>query len=311
MATSRNNDLQGFNKGKSLNETINDVMNAKTSRAAKRNSLVKLGLRPGDIQYIFSQYNVVVERKGAFDFSKLTFGIEIECYNFTRESLIQVGGAKNLNIVSMGYTHRHTDFIKIVSDGSLTGENSNEVVTPILKGKKGLNTLEVLCKSLEEVGAMVNRSCGLHVHIGAASINDGHYIRVARNYQKLEKAIDTFMPESRRGDSNSYCGSTLNINLNGCRTKADVAAAFHNDRYYKFNAMAYGAHGTIEFRQHSGTTSYEKISRWVMFLAKLVEYSYKNELTGYICEISDIPFLTDEEKTYFKNRRDSLRRAAL
>lgn len=311
MATSRNNDLQGFNKGKSLNETINDVMNSKTSRSAKRNNLVKLGLRPGDIQYIFSQYKVSVERTGKFDFSKLTFGIEIECYNFTRESLIEVGGAKNLNIVSRGYTHEHTDYFKIVSDGSLTGENSNEVVTPVLKGKSGLSSLEALCKSLEEVGAMVNRSCGLHVHIGAASISDAHYIRVARNYQKLETAIDSFMPESRRGDNNTYCGSTLNINLSGCKTKADVANAFHNDRYYKFNAMAYSAHRTIEFRQHSGTTSYEKISRWVMFLAKLIEYSYNNELTGYICEINDIPFLTDEEKTYFINRRDSLRRAAL
>lgn len=161
MATSRNNDLQGFNKGKSLNETINDVMNSKTSRSAKRNNLVKLGLRPGDIQYIFSQYKVSVERTGKFDFSKLTFGIEIECYNFTRDSLIEVGGAKNLNIVSRGYTHEHTDYFKIVPDGSLTGENSNEVVTPVLKGKSGLSSLEALCKSLEEVGAMVNRSCGL------------------------------------------------------------------------------------------------------------------------------------------------------
>ena len=200
MATSRN-DIQGFNKGKSLNESINDVMNGKGSRASKRNDLIKLGLREGDIQYIFSQYDWHVERKpkSAFDFSKLTFGVEIECYNAERGALIERGRQNGLNIVSREYTHEHVNYFKIVSDGSLSGENANEVVTPVLKSKKGLSSLKALCKSLSEVGAQVNRSCGLHVHIGAAAMSDAHYIRVARNYKMIEMAIDTFMPESRRG----------------------------------------------------------------------------------------------------------------
>ncbi len=305
------NDLQGFNSGKSLNETINDVMKSDKSRTYKRNELIKLGLRPGDISYIFSQYNVVVESKGTFDFSKITFGVEIECYNFMRESLIEVGGAKNLNIVSREYTHAHTNYFKIVSDSSIHGDHSNEVVSPVLKGKKGLSDLELLCKSLDEVGAMVNRSCGLHVHIGAAAMTDAHYCRLVRNYQKLEPAIDSFMAESRRGNNSQWCRTLSDHNFTGCTTKAQIAQALNYDRYHKVNAEAYSRHRTIEFRQHQGTTSYEKISRWVMFLAKLVEYSYSKELEGYVCEINDIPFLSDDEKTYFKNRRDSLRRAAL
>ena len=142
-------------------------------------------------------------------------------------------------------------------------------------------------------------------------MSDGHYCRLVRNYQKLEPAIDSFMPESRRGDNSQWCRTLGNHDFSDCRTKADIRAALNNDRYHKVNAESYTRHQTIEFRQHSGTTNYEKISRWVMFLAKLVEYSYKEELTGYVCEISDMPFLSDEEKTYFINRRDSLRRVAL
>ena len=310
MATSRN-DIQGFNSGKSLNETINDVMNSKASRSAKRNELIKLGLHAGDIQYIFSKYNVTVERKVAFDFSKITFGVEIECYNVEREDLMREGNENSLSIVSREYTHAHTNYFKIVSDSSIEGNNTNEVVSPVLKGKKGLSDLETLCKCLDAVGARVNKSCGLHVHIGAAAMSDAHYCRLVRNYQKLEPAIDSFMAESRRGNNSRWCRTLADHNFTACSTKADIARELHYDRYHKVNAEAYGRHKTIEFRQHQGTTSYEKISRWVMFLAKLVEFSYKQELEGYVCEINDIPFLSDEEKTYFKNRRDSLRRVAL
>lgn len=306
MATSRN-DIQGFNSGKSLNETINDVMNSKASRSAKRNELIKLGLHAGDIQYIFSQYNVTVERTGKFDFSKLTFGVEIECYNFLRNTLIEAGTQNGLQVHSESYNHTdNSHYFKIVSDGSLTGENSNEVVSPVLKGKSGLSSLEKLCKALEAVDARVNKSCGLHVHIGAASMSDEHYVRIARNYQKLEAAIDSFMPISRRANNNGYCMSLANVNLTNCRTKLDIRKALGYDRYYKFNAEAYGRHKTVEFRQHSGTTSYDKISHWVMFLAKLVEYSYKNELTGNVATIEEIPFLTDSEKQYFITRRAAL-----
>ena len=77
------------------------------------------------------------------------------------------------------------------------------------------------------------------------------------------------------------------------------------DRYFKVNPISYDRHKTIEFRQHSGTTDYEKISNWILFLAKLVEFSYKKEITE--CNsIEEIPFLKESEKQYFINRRSAL-----
>ena len=291
---------------KSFSQQVNEVLNKECGNTTKRNELIKLGLCSHEVKMLLANVTPVRVRKGEFDFSKLTFGVEIECYNFYRNSLIEVGRNNGLSVRSEGYNHDDNQhYYKIVSDGSLEGTNANEVVSPILKGTKGMNSLETICKALAEVDAKVNRSCGLHVHIGAERMSDEHYCRLVRNYQRIERAIDSFMPNSRRANNNGYCHSLVGINFENCTTKREIAQAMHNDRYFKVNAIAYNRHKTIEFRQHSGTTDYEKISKWVMFLAKLVEYSFKNECSE--CNtIEEIPFLKESEKEYFINRRAAL-----
>lgn len=300
-------DIKSDFSGKTLNERINEVM-SKGSMTSKRYELIKLGLTAGDINYIFSKYDAQI-KKSQFDFSKLTFGVEIECYHCDRYSLIEQANSKGLTVQSESYNHNDNKaHFKIVSDASLVGEDSNEVVSPILKGNKGLSSLKKLCKALENVGARVNRSCGLHVHIGAENMSDSHYCRLVRNYQKLEGVIDSFMPESRRGNNNTFAKSLSRLNFSHCSSKQDIFSVT-GDRYYKVNmAPAYMRHKTIEFRQHSGTTDYEKISNWILFLAKLVEYSYENEITECVM-IEDIPFLTEDDKIYFTNRRNQLEAA--
>jgi len=291
---------------KSFSEQVNEVLNKECGNTAKRNELIKLGLCSHEITMLLATVTPTRVRKGEFDFSKITFGVEIECYNVIRQDLIENATANGLQIRSEGYNHadnRH--YYKIVSDSSLQGENTNEVVSPILKGKKGLQSLETLCGSLSAIDARVNRSCGLHVHIGAERMSDEHYCRLVRNYQKIEKAIDSFMPTSRRANNSRWCHTLEGIDFSACTTKGAIARAMNYDRYYKVNAEAYDRHRTIEFRQHSGTTDYEKISNWVLFLAKLVEYSFKYECNE--CNtIEELPFLKESEKEYFINRRAAL-----
>ena len=291
---------------KSLNECINDVMNEKSSRTEKRTKLIKLGLCEHEIKMLIASLGSTPTHKGVFEFAKLTFGVEIECYGVIRQFLIEQGTAKGLQVQSEGYNHEdNRHYFKIVSDSSISGENSNEVVSPILKGKKGMNSVQAMCNALAAVDAKVNRSCGLHVHIGAANMSEEHYCRLVRNYQKIEKVIDSFMPTSRRENNSRWCHTLQGIDFSGCTTKRDIARAMNYDRYYKVNAIAYERHKTIEFRQHSGTTDYEKISNWILFLAKLVEFSYKKEITE--CNsIEEIPFLKESEKQYFINRRSAL-----
>lgn len=291
-----------MNTKKTLNEMVADVMNMNVSKAFKHRELVKLGLDATEAYIIL---NSKAWQGCGFDFSKLTFGVEIECYDVVRNDLITKGTLKGLAVRSEGYNHADNQhYYKIVSDASLQGVNSNEVVSPILQGNDGLNSLERLCEALNEISAKVNRSCGLHVHIGAANMTDAHYIRIVRNYQKLEAVIDSFMPLSRRGNNNGFCASLQGFDFSRCTSKRDVYDMM-NSRYYKINSHAYFRHQTIEFRQHSGTTDYEKISNWIAFLAALVKFSEKNEVAT--CNsIDEIPFLNAEQKAFFNNRRASL-----
>ena len=91
-------------------------------------------------------------------------------------------------------------------------------------------------------------------------------------------------------------------------TVENIQRALCNDRYHKVNAESYRRHKTIEFRQHAGTTNYEKIINWVSFCGKLVIWSKKNRLTAPVASIDDIPFLTAEEKSFFKARANQLSR---
>ena len=295
-----------MDKKKSLNEMVADVMNMNASKDFKHRELVKLGLDATEAYIIL---NSKAWQGCGFDFAKLTFGVEIECYNVVRNDLIIIGTRKGLAVRSEGYNHTDNQhYFKIVSDSSLEGVNTNEVVSPILQGDDGLNSLKRLCEALNEIGAKVNKSCGLHVHVGAANMSDEHYCRIVRNYQKLESIIDSFMPLSRRGNNSRWCHSLQGFDFSRCASKRDVYDMM-NSRYYKINGHAYFRHQTIEFRQHSGTTDYTKISMWIQFLAALVKYSEKNEITTCNC-IDEIPFLNAKQKAYFNNRRASLNQEA-
>lgn len=66
---------------------------------------------------------------------------------------------------------RPGDHWKLVTDSSLQGNNTFELVSPILVGENGLKELETVCWVLDICNAKVNDSCGFHVHMDAASFN--------------------------------------------------------------------------------------------------------------------------------------------
>lgn len=289
---------------KTLNEQINEIKNAKTTRTEKRFSLAKLGLIESDIQIILSSLPKP-EHKERFAY---TFGVEIECL-VPRSSVITRAQANNLQIAYEGYNHRdNTQYYKFVSDGSIQGANPIECVSPVLTSKDGFKSLENCCNTLNEAEAKVNRSTGLHVHIATKGLTNEWFVNVFKNYKRLELVIDSFMAESRRANNNCYCRSLRTKNFVDCTSRYDVLCVMNHDRYYKVNACAYDRHKTIEFRQHQGTTDYKKISNWVKFCAKLVAWSKTNTLQADARTIDEIPFLTKAEKTFFKKRAEELAR---
>lgn len=300
----------GFNfvsSKKSLIETIDEVKKSKMSKDKKILALKACGLRDKEISDMLRVF-VPKTSKPSTRFV-YTFGVEIECVHANRTALIEAGRTNGVDIHSEGYNHTdNKKYFKIVSDASVGGDiDPNEVVSPVLGGNQnGLATLKKAIKSLDAVGARVNRSCGLHVHIGADKLTGEQYVNVFKNYQKLEKLIDSFMAESRRGDA-FYTRSILKYDFSHCHSVRCVQIEMGDDsdtRYHNVNPMSYDRHRTIEFRQHQGSTSFEKISMWVKFCAKLVGWSRYNVFESDVMNIEDIPFLNKEEKDFFESRQE-------
>lgn len=298
---------------------VQNIMKERTSKETKREKLLKIGLTENDISTLFFTERMV-RRQGlkaaAADrarrqlLASYTFGVEIECYNAQPETIGNIATRHGLDFRHEGYNHTdHRGHYKLVSDGSIRGNDPIECVSPILNNSgQGFDSLKACCETLNEAGARVNRSTGLHVHVGG-NISERQYCNTFVNYFYLETIIDTFMSPSRR-QGNCYCKAMLgNINearLNTADTQRQIEDVFHNDRYYKINATSWGRHHTIEFRQHQGSTNYDKIAAWARFCIKLVHWSAENRLTAPVASINDIEFLTAEEKAYFSSRSQAL-----
>ncbi len=281
---------------KTLNEQVNDIKVANTSMASKKAALAKLGITPYEISIILSGVEGAV--KGRF-----TFGVEMEC--FVNRGAIRIAAERtSMEYEYEGYNHRDGhSYFKFTTDSSVRGmADPVECVSPVLTGNDGKRMLKNACKTLNIANAKVNATCGLHVHIGAAKLTDKQYCNVFVNYMYLEAIIDTFMAPSRRDNEYARSIQDHKYSLEQAVTIQNVQNGLHNSRYHKINPMSYNRHKTIEFRQHAGTTNYEKIINWVNFCGKLVIWSKKNRLTAPVASIDEIPFLNAEEKSFFKAR---------
>ena len=283
---------------KTLNEQVNDIKVANTSKASKKAALAKLGITPYEISIILAD----VESKVS---GRFTFGVEMECF-VNRGAIRTAAERTRMAYEYEGYNHRDGhSYFKFTTDSSVRGmDDPIECVSPVLTGNDGKRMLKNACKTLNKADAKVNSTCGLHVHIGAAKLTDKQYCNVFVNYMYLEAIIDTFMARSRR--NNEYASSIQDhkYNIERALTIENMQNALHNCRYHKINPMSYNRHKTIEFRQHAGTTNYEKIINWVNFCGKLVIWSKKNRLTAPVASIDEIPFLSNEEKGFFKARAE-------
>lgn len=226
----------------------------------------------------------------------LDFGIEIEClvpgrvrdfpgYELVRRvatGLAQAIETAGVGCYFAGYNHQRPATWKIVTDSSISstaGYIGLEIVSPPLNDAT-LAQVDTVCQVLIAAGAKVNRSCGLHVHIGARALTINTLKKLAYLYHDHEDAIDSVMPPSRRSGNNTYCaplkGGTNFERLAEARFPQDIAYAIRSGgRYVKLNYVAFGRHGTVEFRQHSGTVDPIKITKWVFFCSRLVELAQR------------------------------------
>ena len=206
------------------------------------------------------------------------FGVEIE---FVGASMSHV--AERLNTAGItaeveSYNHTTRTHWKVTSDVSVSHSSgyTGELVSPILQGLEGFAELKRVCEVLNSIPNLtVNRSCGLHVHLDARNMTVNECSKVFTRYANYEESIDLAMPRSRRGNA-QWCNSvkSRSSQVLNKETKSALGNALgYNGKYYKVNLTNIAQRGSIEFRQHSGTTEYTKISNWVKFLMDFVTKS--------------------------------------
>lgn len=206
------------------------------------------------------------------------FGVELECYNVTPDTLRRKLTAAGIETNSGYRSTNNRGYWKITTDSSIRGTNTFELVSPILQGEAGLNELMKVCKVLNDCRAKVNTSCGTHVHINARNFTLEQFKRLYINYARLESVIDGWMANSRRSNNAHYCQGFSRIaeferKINQATNVNDIARNVLSGRYWKVNPQSYSVHNTVEFRQHAGTTNYVKLAAWIRFLSNLVDYS--------------------------------------
>ena len=282
-----------------MSEQIRRVLAQETTKTSKIRQLYLLGVPRAEIARMVTNgnYGFVVnalrrmrEREGGLNIHPATtaldytfnrkFGIEIEAYNCSRERLARELREAGIEVVVEGYNHTTRPHWKLVTDSSLNGNDTFELVSPILVGETGLRELEKVCWVLDLCDVKVNESCGLHVHIDAAGFSMATWRNLALSYKHLEPIIDRFMPASRR--DNRYCRGLGHVSDEMIRSAR-----------------------TVEFRQHSGTTNFTKMRNWVLFLHKLVTFATQGQVP-VATALRDIPFLDGEQKLYYKLRTKKL-----
>jgi hypothetical protein len=304
---------------------VQEILGQAGTKTAKIQKLILLGITRTQIAELVTNGNygfvqnvyAKMKREGlltqtpaqsqprVLDFMNRRFGVEFEACNVQKEVLSRALNAAGVACEIEGYNHTTRAHWKIVHDGSLEGNNTFELVSPVLNGEAGISELQTVCRVLTECGAKVNKSCGTHVHIDATGFTLDQWKRIYINYSRLEATIDAFMAKSRRSNNNAYSRSLNNINglerrVNACSSLNEIARVFNNDRYYKVNPTSYSRHNTCEFRQHGGTVEFEKISNWIKFVNNLVELSKTSTINN--TELQQLDFCSADMINYLTQR---------
>lgn len=198
-------------------------------------------------------------------------GIEIECFvKVARERLAEL-------ILDAGLAEN----VSLVSDSSLSDNprgRPTSIEVRVLATEATMADVVGRMSALlasEEVGAAVNKSCGLHVHLDCRkgewySPKADRYLTFPAGAERDRKRVYSnlvaslpllvqMQPLSRR--NNTFCKINKRRQL---PTNPD-------DRYMAINPCSLSKHGTIEVRLSAGSVEGEKIVGWVKLLLAIVE----------------------------------------
>jgi Putative amidoligase enzyme len=213
----------------------------------------------------------------------LTFGIEIEVVAPRRkvaELISQILTDSDIN-----EEDEETFDVagwKVTRDDSLSAceDCQTEIVSPVLHDMSELAVLAEIISAVNELGADVNESCGIHVHVGGLSWRMVMTLVLIMKY--IEPRIyETFKPHVSRMKFAAPIEQEFLKKLENARTEeagqakellweawygrqdSDEVDRYDPSRYHGLNINSFFYRGTIEFRYFNSSLDFGTIERYV------------------------------------------------
>ena len=251
------------------------------------------------------------------------FGIEVECF-FPQEAFTQLGlvlGNYHNGALCPATVDPQRLGWKCESDGSLGNRRPPasagtfvgcEFVSPPLRGIEGFEEIFRFVKLLQDKGAVITRSCGLHVNVGLEGVTAGQTVHHERCRNFVRRFMHFF--SMHENGMMQIGGRRSRVNNYYCASMKQFAAAYSfasKETVQKFLGLInyYGRYRTInlanlnsrtprfEFRIFAGTVNPLKAIGYVAVALGLV---HKAAESAIACEKKngnfDLPFVVDDSK---------------
>lgn len=222
--------------------------------------------------------------------NEIKFGIEVETH-LSKADQTQVGSYRYPNQVEwlpLGWKVGKDCSIKAMHRGQLIKcdyhpeRKDAEFVSPILVGEAGLKEAHAAVKKIDDRGARVNASCGVHVTITFPANNGAALARMICFFSHFETGLAATTGSKARLGS-AYAQSVKQWGQHAQSKKEKVERtenACKRDRYMALNLTHIAAgKDRLEFRLFSGSTNADKIIAWVRLVLSIAEFCLKTEKT--------------------------------
>lgn len=251
------------------------------------------------------------------------FGVEVECF-FPQEAFTQLGlvlGNYHNGALCPATVDPQRLGWKCESDGSLGNSRPPasagtfvgcEFVSPPLRGIEGFEEIFRFVKLLQDKGAVITRSCGLHVNVGLEGVTAGQTVHHERCRNFVRRFMHFF--SMHENGMMQIGGRRSRVNNYYCASMKQFTAAYSfasRETVQKFLGLInyYGRYRTInlanlnsrtprfEFRIFAGTVNPLKAIGYVAVALGLV---HKAAESAIACEKKngnfDLPFVVDDSK---------------
>lgn len=245
---------------------------------------------------------------------KQKFGVEIEMTGITREQAANIV-AQALNSTSSEadrtcyYTRKIKDnsrrIWKIMRDSSISPRKKEgaagdeyrvELVTPPLN-YNDIELLQQIVRDLRNSGAMVNSSCGIHIHVDGAN-HTPHSLRRLVNFMisRQDLIYESLEIGSR---ASRWCLKLSSDLLTEMKKKKEISREqvetiwyspnnddyfggidhthYNRTRYHGINLHSYFSKGTVEFRLFNSTLHAGKIKAYIQFCLALSAWAIESD----------------------------------